>query len=129
MFADIVVLVHLVWIMFLIAGAYWGRRFRTVRIVHLAGLGFAIVSQVFGWYCPLTHLEVWLREHQGLAAYPGSFIAHYAEKLVYIEIPPVVVFILTIGLIGIQVLIYMTTFKESGNLQSGSFAGHSEAKR
>ncbi len=109
---DIVVLVHFLWILFLIAGAYWGRKFPTVRTVHLSGLGFAVVSQVFGWYCPLTHLEVWLREHQDqAAAYPGSFIAYYAEKLVYLKLSPAVIFVLTIGLIGMNILIYLMAFR------------------
>jgi hypothetical protein len=112
-FADIVVLIHFLWIIFLIAGAYWGRKFPRVRIVHITGLGFAIVSQVFGWYCPLTHLEVWLREqHDPTQAYPGSFIAYYAEQLVYITVTPKIIFFLTIVLIGINILIYVKAFRE-----------------
>ncbi len=78
-----------------------------VMAIHGAGLVFAIVSQIFGWYCPLTHLEVWLAEKQGAArAYPGSFIAHYAEKLVYIDVPPALIFVLTLILITANAWIY-----------------------
>ncbi len=113
--ADIVVLVHLLWIIFLIAGAYWGGKYRTVMTVHGAGLVFAVVSQIFGWYCPLTHIEVWLKEKQHPSlAYPGSFIAHYAEKLVYIEVAPVIVFALTLVLVCVNVCIYRNAFKKTG---------------
>ncbi len=113
--ADIVVFAHLLWILFLIAGAYWGRKHRAVMIVHGAGLAFAIVSQVFGWFCPLTHLEVWLREKQHVSpAYPGSFIAHYAEKLVYVDVAPTVIFALTLALVGVNVWIYQRAFRKTG---------------
>src|SRR5512139_2187418 len=94
--ADIVVIVHLLWILFLITGAYWGRKHRVVMIVHGAGLLFAVVINLFVWYCPLTHLEAWLMVKQGVSAYPGSFIGHYAYRLVYLDVPPSVITFLTI---------------------------------
>lgn len=107
-FADIVVLVHFLWIVFLVTGAYWGRTVRAVRTFHVAGMGFAVVSQVFGWYCPLTHLEVWLREQQGQGhGYPGSFITYYTEQLVYITVTPTAIFLLTVVLVGMNILIYV----------------------
>jgi hypothetical protein len=113
-FADAVIIVHLFWILFLIAGVYWGSRYRLVMLIHGAGLLFALISQLFGWYCPLTLLEVWLREkHNAAQAYPGSFIAHYAEKLVYIDISPAVIFILTIALVGATVWIYWRGFRKA----------------
>jgi hypothetical protein len=116
-FADIVVVVHLLWILFLIAGAYWGRKRRAVMTVHGAGLVFAMVSQAFGWYCPLTHLEVWLAKKQNAArVYPGSFIAHYAEKLVYIDVTPAIIFVLTLVLAGANAWIYWNAFKKTGRL-------------
>lgn len=43
------VVVHLLRIMFLLFGALIGVRYRPVKYVHIAGLGYAIVMQVFGW--------------------------------------------------------------------------------
>ena len=44
-------------------------------VIHLSGLFFAILIQVFGWYCPLTHLEFWLRsKHDPALVYVGSFM-------------------------------------------------------
>jgi uncharacterized protein DUF2784 len=112
--ADIIILVHLLWILFLIGGAYWGRKNGVVILVQGAGLVFAFTSQILGWYCPLTHLEVWLREKQGTAqAYPGSFIAHYAERLVYVDISPAIIFVSTIVLIIVNVWIYTMAFKKT----------------
>jgi Protein of Unknown function (DUF2784) len=113
-FADVVIIVHLFWILFLIAGAYWGSRYRPVMIIHGAGLIFALVSQRAGWNCPLTVLEVWLREkHNTAQAYPGSFIAHYAEKLVYIDLSPGIVFALTLALVGATLWTYWRVFRRT----------------
>ncbi len=113
--ADIVVVVHLFWILFLIAGPYWGRKHRPVRVLHVAGLAFAVISQLAGWYCPLTYLEVWLRQRQHPAqAYPGSFLAHYAERLVYVELPPAVIFLATVALVLVQAWFYRKTFSRNG---------------
>lgn len=108
--ADIIVIVHLLWVLFLITGVYWGRKYRVVMIVHGSGLLFAVVSQLFGWYCPLTHLEAWLIVKQGAPSYPGSFIGHYAYRLVYIDVPPAVITSLTILLAVATGWAYWTAF-------------------
>ncbi len=112
--ADVVIIVHLLWILFLIAGSYWGSRHRPVMIIHGAGLVFALISQLVGWYCPLTILEVWLQGKRNAAqAYPGSFIAHYAEKLVYIDLSPGIIFALTLALVGITIGNYWRVFRKT----------------
>jgi hypothetical protein len=106
--ADIVVLMHFLWIVFLISGAFLGIRNRAIKIFHISGLAFAIVIQIFGWFCPLTDLEVWLRaKHDPSLAYTGSFIIHYLEKLIYIEISPVLIFTLTLLFAGFNVWVYL----------------------
>jgi len=105
--ADFVVLIHFMWIVFLIVGSFIGKNYRSVKIFHVGGLGFAMIIQLFGWYCPLTYLEVWLRQrHDPLLTYSGSFIVYYIEKLVYIELPPWIILLLTIILISLSAYIY-----------------------
>jgi hypothetical protein len=85
--ADAVVLVHLLWILFIMLGAWIGRRVPWVKWVHVGALGFSVLLQVRGWLCPLTFLEHWLRTRSGPGQdYPGDFIAHYAERLVYLDV-------------------------------------------
>lgn len=106
--ADIVVLIHFLWILFLFLGAFWGIKNRGVKVFHLSGLAFAFIIQIFDWYCPLTHLEVWLRsKHSPFLAYSGSFIIHYVEKIVYIEISRPLVFVLTILLCSLNAWLYL----------------------
>ena len=111
---GITLIIHLGWILFLIAGAYWGRRSLPVMAAHSIGLAFSIVMQVFGWYCPLTHLEFWLRErHDPALAYPGSFIAYYAERLIYLNIPSWLIFAITVVLVLVNGLIYRKVLQAS----------------
>lgn len=106
--ADIVVFVHLLWIVFLIFGAYWGIRNKKVKLIHISGLLFAVILQVFNWYCPLTHLEAWLRsKHDPALSYTGSFIAHYMEKIVYIDLSRPLIIGLIILLVAINSWLYM----------------------
>ena len=106
--ADIVVLIHFLWILFLIFGAFPGAGNKAIKIFHISGLIFAFVIQIFGWYCPLTHLEVWLRaKHDPSLAYAGSFIIHYLEGLIYIEISAWLIFSLTLLLIGFNIWFYL----------------------
>jgi hypothetical protein len=106
--ADIVVFVHFLWILFLIFGVFWGIRNRKVKVIHIFALAFAVIIQVFNWYCPLTHLEAWLRaKHDPSVSYAGSFVTHYIEKIVYIELSPTLIFVLTIFLGGFSSWLYL----------------------
>ena len=89
-------------------GAFIGKKHRAVKVFHIAGLGFAVVIQIFGWYCPLTYLEIWLRQrHDPLLTSSGSFIVYYMEKLIYIELTPGIIFVLTLILISISAYLYI----------------------
>jgi hypothetical protein len=104
--ADVVVAVHFGWILFLIGGAFIGRRVRWVMWVHVAALGYSVLLQSFSWTCPLTYLEFWLWNRTPAGSYSGSFIAHYLEKLIYMEIPRGLLLVLTGIVIGISVAVY-----------------------
>jgi hypothetical protein len=105
--ADIVVLIHFLWIIFLFLGALWGIKDKAVRIFHLSGLAFAFIIQVLRWYCPLTYLEVWLRSgHDPSLTYTGSFIIHYVERIVYIELSRYLILVLTLVLCGLNLWLY-----------------------
>ena len=106
--ADLVVLCHLVWIGWLIFGALLAYQRPVLRAIHLGGLAFSVSMQVGQWYCPLTYLEQWLRAQQRPArTYTGSFLAHYAEQLVYLRVEPAVVLILTLLICAGTAYIYL----------------------
>jgi hypothetical protein len=106
--ADSVVLIHFLWVVFLLFGALWGIKNKAVKIFHLSGLVFAFAIQIFDWYCPLTYLEVWLRsKHASALSYTGSFIVHYVEQIIYVELSRTLILVLTLILCGFNVWLYL----------------------
>lgn len=106
--ADIVVLAHFLWIVFLVCGAFWGVKKNVVKVIHVSALSFALIIHVFNWYCPLTHVEVWLRsKHDPALTYTGSFIAHYTERVIYVALPPWFLLVLTVFLCGFNAWFYL----------------------
>ena len=103
--ADIIVIVHLVWILFMLVGFilivrgfFRGRFFDRwlFRTVHLFGIVYVSLLALMGKYCPLTLWENSLRaKFDPTLTYPGSFLIHYAEKLVYPDVNPLVILIPT----------------------------------
>ena len=105
--ADFVVLIHLLWIGFILFGALVGCRHRLAKWLHVGALAFSLCLQLFHWVCPLTYLEVWLRrQHDPTLTYTGGFLAHYAERLVYLQVPPLAVFLTTLLVVGCSAWVY-----------------------
>jgi hypothetical protein len=104
--ADTVAVIHFLWILFLIFGAFWGRRNRTVRIIHICGLVLAFLVETLDWFCPLTDLEVFLRRLGNGNPYPGAFIATYLNKIVYLQAPRALIVALTVLLCVVNAYLY-----------------------
>ena len=105
--ADLVVVFHLLWILFLIFGAFIGRHVPWIKWLHLGALTFSVLLQLFHWTCPLTFLEVWLRHrHDPDLGYSGDFLASYAERLVYVPISPSIILLATVAVVGLSAWAY-----------------------
>ena len=81
--ADFVVLIHLAFILFAVLGGLLVLRHRRWVLLHLPAFVWAVLISLFGWVCPLTPLENWLRERGGLLGYDTSFIEHYLIPIIY----------------------------------------------
>ena len=81
--ADLVLVVHLAFIVFVVAGGLLALRWRWAPLVHLPAAGWGVWIEVSGGICPLTPLENALRRAAGSSGYPGGFIEHYLVPLVY----------------------------------------------
>lgn len=44
---------------------------------HVPIAAWGVLVHVFGWTCPLTPLEKWMRKRGGGAAYDGGFVERY----------------------------------------------------
>ena len=112
--ADGVLLVHVLFVLFVVAGLvliYAGRwrgwhwvRGHGFRLTHLAAIGVVVVQSWFGLQCPLTSLEGALRARANEATYPGTFMAHWLETLLYYRAPGWV-FVVAYTLFGTAVLV------------------------
>lgn len=83
--ADGVVLIHLLFVLFVICGGLLVRINRRWAIVHLPAVLWAATVEFTGWYCPLTPLENRLRQESGGAGYNAGFVEHYLLPLLYPE--------------------------------------------
>ena len=81
--ADLVLLLHLGFILFVAAGAVLVLRWPRLAWAHLPAAVWGIYTALTGTICPLTPLEVHLRRLGGQAGYEGGFIQYYVERLVY----------------------------------------------
>lgn len=86
--ADLVMLAHFAWILFILAGLVLIRRWPWLAWPHLGSLLVVLALNLGGWYCPLTLLEFWLRQQDPAApAHVGSFLFVYLDSLVYLRLP------------------------------------------
>jgi hypothetical protein len=81
--ADGVLLVHLLFIVFAVAGGLLALRWRWMPWLHLPALAWGATVEFTGWICPLTPLENALRRAAGAATYTESFIERYLMPLIY----------------------------------------------
>lgn len=81
--AAAVLMVHLGFILFVVAGAVLVVRRRRLLPFHLAAVAWGFAVEVTGAACPLTALENRLRLLAGTAGYAGGFVDHYLVALIY----------------------------------------------
>jgi hypothetical protein len=114
--ADLVLIVHLAFILFVIAGGllvWWRPR---LIIPHLAaviwGLAIEFIPSLF---CPLTPLEQMLLGKAGEKGYEGGFVNHYLIPLIYPDAPPsffVAVGFFVVAINGIMYMFVIRRMKE-----------------
>jgi len=81
--ADVIVLVHLAFILFVAAGGLLVFRWPKLAWMHVPAVVWGALIELAGWICPLTPLENRLRGAAGEAAFAGGFIDRYIMPIVY----------------------------------------------
>lgn len=115
--ADTVLVIHLLFIVFVILGGLFLLRWRKAVWIHLPLLAWALVIEFTGWICPLTPIENSLRASGGERGYSGSFIEHYLLPLVYPnEMTRGVQITLGMLLIFINICIYFYSYRAGTKL-------------
>jgi hypothetical protein len=81
--ADLVLVVHFAFIVFVALGGLIVLRWWRVSWVHVPVALYGVAVELIGFICPLTPLEVGLRQRGGEAGYAGGFVEHYLTAALY----------------------------------------------
>lgn len=81
--ADLIVALHGAFIVFAALGGLTVLRWPRLALAHIPAALWGAMVVIAGWPCPLTGLELWLRQRAGLDGYGGGFIAYYLLPLIY----------------------------------------------
>lgn len=99
--ADLVLVVHLLFIAFVVGGAFLAWRWPRIMWVQLPAMVYGAVVEFVGFTCPLTPLQNYLMRRGGESGYRGGFISHYLVQVIY---PPGLTRGIQIGL-GLSVVV------------------------
>jgi hypothetical protein len=99
--ADLILVLHLAFIVFVVAGGLLALRLSWVPLVHLPAALWGVFIEASGRVCPLTPLENALRRAAGASGYAGGFIEHYLVPAIY---PPALSHQVQLELAGLVVL-------------------------
>ena len=83
--ADLVVVVHLLFVFFVVAGGLLLLRWPGLIWLHLPAVAWGVYIEFSSGICPLTPLENQLRLEAGHDAYSGGFVEHYLLPILYPE--------------------------------------------
>jgi hypothetical protein len=81
--ANILVLVHLGFVLFVVLGGLLALRWRLLMWLHVPAAIWGVLIEFVGWTCPITSLENYLRRLGGEAGYRSDFIQHYLIPILY----------------------------------------------
>lgn len=105
--ADLVLLLHLAFVLFVLAGGLLVLKWPRLAWLHLPAVAWGAVVEFTGWICPLTPLENVLRVLAGAATYDSDYIDHYILPLLYpTELTHDIQLILGIIVIGVNAVAY-----------------------
>jgi len=106
--ADLVVVVHLLFIGFVVGGVFLAWRWPRLIWAHIPAAVYGALVEFVGFTCLFMLLENDLRWHVGQAGYHGGFIAHYLVKVIY---PPGLTREMQLGLGLVVVLVAVLGYR------------------
>jgi len=85
-----VLLLHLLWIAWILLGWTVTRGHPVLAWTHIASLVWGIAVELGPWPCPLTLAEQWLEIRSGATPSHQGFLVYYLDRLVYPDLPEAV---------------------------------------
>ncbi|MCO6431838.1 MAG: DUF2784 domain-containing protein [Deltaproteobacteria bacterium] len=83
LFADLVLTLHLLFILYVSLGALMALWRPWLILLHLPALLWGVGIELYGWVCPLTPLENHFRLKAGGDPYQSTFIERYLLPIIY----------------------------------------------
>lgn len=105
--ADAVLVLHGAFIAWALLGACAVWRWPRLVWWHLPALAWGVWIEASAGLCPLTPLEVGLRQRAGQQGYAGGFIDHYLGALIYPQgLTPAAQWRIALALAAVNLLLY-----------------------
>lgn len=105
--ADTTLIVHFAYVLFVVLGGLLVLHWRWIAWLHLPAVLWGAFVELTGRICPLTPLELWLRDLGGERGYEGGFIEHYITSWIYPEgLTRELQIGLGIGAVAVNVVVY-----------------------
>ena len=112
LFANLTLIMHLIFILFVIFGGLLFFIFSKIIYIHLPALLWGIYIELTNSVCPLTFLENWFLYKGELTTYSNDFINNYLFPIIYpMGINNEIQIYLGLSLIVINILIYGLIYK------------------
>jgi len=109
--ANLILIVHFIFILFVIFGALLLFASTKIIFVHVPAIIWGSYIELTNSICPLTYLENWLLQKANLTTYSDSFIQNYLVPIVYpVNLTKDIQLYLGIALIVINIVIYAFIF-------------------
>jgi len=109
--AVLVLVLHLLFIVWVLLGWLLTRRRPWLRWAHIFSLVYGIAIETGPWPCPLTLLENYFLERAGIAPYREPFLVHYLEAVVYPDVSPALLTWCALAVCGFILFIYVRRFR------------------
>ena len=106
--ADLVLILHAIFVIFVVLGGVAVLWYRRLIWLHAPCALWGILIEYLGWICPLTYLENYLRSAAGSRGYSDGFVDHYLVPLVYPSgLTTDMQLLLGTAVLAINIMIYM----------------------
>ena len=109
--ADIILIIHFLFILFVIFGALLFFVSKKIVFIHIPAIIWGSYIELTHSICPLTYLENWLLQKANLTTYSECFIQYYLVPIVYpTNLTKDIQIYLVISIIVINIVIYAFIF-------------------
>ena len=111
--ADIILIIHFLFILFVIFGALLFFVVKKIVFIHIPAIIWGSYIELTNSICPLTYLENWFLHKANLTTYSEGFIQNYLVPIVYpVSLTKDLQIYLGIALIVINIVFYAFIFNK-----------------